>query len=115
MRLTGILAEIVMIIWCSELTEILENAGVKNDMIPRFVDDITLVPTIVPPGWKIRGGRLEFFEDSVIDDDRIPGDIRTMEVIKEIADNISDNLQVTYDFPSNTAFYVTEFRDFILN
>ena len=59
-RLTGILAEIVMILWCSELSRRLEKASIQNDMLPRFVDDITMCPTVIPPGWKLVGLRFQF-------------------------------------------------------
>ena len=100
-RLTGILAEIVMILWCKELSERLETAGVKNDILPRFVDDITMVPTIIPPGWKLLGEKLEYIEKYVAEDEKVSDDERTMRIIKEIADSISENITVTYDIPSN--------------
>ena len=101
-RLTGIMSEIVMILWCCELARRLENVGVENSMMPRFVDDITLVPSVVPPGWKINSaGKLEFIEEFVEEDSKIPEDKRTMDIVKNIADNISENIKVTYDIPSN--------------
>ena len=69
--------------------------------IPRYVDDITLCPEVVPPGWKLEGKELRFFEDKQEEDENVESDKRTMDIIKEIADGICNNIQVTYDIPSN--------------
>ena len=100
-RLTGILAEIIMILWCDDLSRRLETAGIKNSILPRFVDDITMVPTKIPPGWKLIGEKLEYNKDNVAKDMEVNDDDRTMKIIKDIADSISDNIKVTYDIPSN--------------
>ena len=98
-RLTGVLAEIVMIIWCKDLTLKLSEAGIENKIIPRFVDDITLLPSVTPPGVRLVNGKLELFEEHVNSDKQIKADIRTMEIIKEIANGISEGIDVTYDVP----------------
>ena len=90
-----------MILWCIELSRRLENTGIKNEMMPRFVDDITLCPKIIPPGWKYNKGSLIYLEDCVEEDKCESGDKRTMNIIKEIADEIFDNIKVTFDIPSN--------------
>ena len=100
-RLTGILAEIIMILWCQELSNQLEKIGITNDLIPRYVDDITLLPTVVPPGWILASNKLEFVEHLVEEDMKVEDDLRTMTIIQQIANNISDNIQVTFDVPSN--------------
>ena len=38
-RLTGILAEIIMILCCDDLSRKLERVGIKNSILPRFVDE----------------------------------------------------------------------------
>ena len=100
-RLTGVLAEIIMILWCKELAERLIKAGISNQIIPRFVDDITMLPTVIPPGSRLINGKLEHLEEHVFSDIQIEGDKRTMELIKSIADDISESIEVTYDIPSN--------------
>ena len=70
-------------------------------MVPRFVDDISVVPTIVPPGWKIKEGKLEFHAYSAIDDGKILLNINTMDIInKKSSANMSENLKVTYNVSS---------------
>ena len=100
-RLTGILAEIVMIFWCKKLSEKLENIGIKNDLLPRFVDDITMLPTVVPPGVRFEDEKLVLHEKYINDDEKVDEDNRTMNVIQKVANSISENIEVTYDVPSN--------------
>ena len=68
-----------------------------------FVDDMTLLPTVIPAGWKLVNGELIFDENLVEDDMKIEDDVRTMNIIKEIANDISKEIKVTYDAPSNYA------------
>ena len=102
-RLTGILAEVVMIFWTEELSKRLTKIGVVNELISRFVDDMTILPTVIPAGWKVVDNKLVFDEDSVETDMTVEDDARTMKVIQEIANDISDEIQVTFDVPSNYA------------
>ena len=101
MRLTGILAEIIMINWCDKLSKKLKSVGIKNDLLPRFVDDITMLPTVIPPGFKFENDELVFREEHVYEDINVKGDKRTMDIIQIIANSIEENIQVTYDVPSN--------------
>ena len=90
-----------MIKWIKELSLRLEKLGIKNQFIPRYVDDISMCPNVIPPGWKFRNGKLLFDESEVNKDKEIHDDKRTMEIIKEVADEICENIEVTYDVPSN--------------
>ena len=101
LRLTGVLAEIIMILWSKELSEKMTKAGVKNDLIPRFVDDITLLPTVIKPGMRLVDEKLKHFEEHVEADNQVEDDERTMQIISQIANSISDEISVTYDIPSN--------------
>ena len=67
-----------MIIWCVELSTRLEKIGIENKMMPRFVDDITLCPKIIPPGCKYRNGALSLFKECLQEDEREKYDIRIM-------------------------------------
>ena len=100
-RLSGMLAEIVMIFWCQELSKRLEKAGIVNDLIPRFVDDNTPLPTVIPPGMRLVDGELRLDTNLVKEDEKVQGDERTMIIIQDIANNINENIQVTFDVPSN--------------
>ena len=90
-----------MNIWCKNLLDKLIELGISNDILPRFVDDITMLPTVTPPGVRYINGKLEHNEDLVETDNKIEGDRRTMELVQNIANNISDEINVTFDVPSN--------------
>ena len=100
-RLTGVLAELFMLIWCGELKEKLSHAGIVNKVLNRFVDDLTMIQQIIPEGMRLINGKIIFKEDKVDEDKLVPGDKRTMKIIKEIADSIDDDITVTFDTPSN--------------
>ena len=90
-----------MILWCEDLSERLVKAEILNDLMPRFVDDITLLPEVIDPGMKLVDGKLEYFEDCVDEDEKVDDDRRTMNIISDIANNICEDIQVTYNVPSN--------------
>ena len=50
---------------------------------------------------RLINGKLILKEDKVDEDRQIPGDTRTMMIIKEIADSLDDDITVTFDTPSN--------------
>ena len=100
-RLTGLLAEVMMILWCKSLKEKRSLAGIKGELLPRFVDDITILPTVIPSGMRLVDNKLEFSPDLVDTDNNVNGDERTMIIIQEIANSITDDIQVTFDVPSN--------------
>ena len=77
---------------CKELSEKLATAGIENEIIPRFVDDITLLPTVTPPGARLLDGKLIHFEEHVELDKEIKSDKRTMDLISTIANEISDGI-----------------------
>ena len=99
--LTGELAEMQMLIWGNTLKQRLESMSVKNDFQQRLVDDITLVPTVIPKGWKVLDDRLVFSRDQEEVDEDIPDDVRTMKIIQQIANEIDDQFKVTFDVPTN--------------
>ena len=102
-RLTGILAELIMLIWCKLLKNKLSNAGIVNELLSRFVDDITMVQEIIPEGMRLQDDKLVMNVNKISEDSNIPGDIRTMNIIKEIADGIDSDIEVTFDTQSKNA------------
>ena len=100
-RLTGLLAEIIMIIWCKKFSNKLKEIGISNDLLSRYVDDMTVLPTVIPPGVRLEEGKLNMHEDLVEVDSKINDEKRTMDIVENIANSINTNIQVTYDIPSN--------------
>ena len=60
-----------------------------------------MLPTVIPPGFRLEKDSLVFNEKHVPEDAKLKDDKRTMEIITELANNISENIEVTYDIPSN--------------
>ena len=90
-----------MIVWCKELSDRLSKLGITNELFSRFVDDMTLLPTIIPPGWKLENKSLKFHAELVESDMEVEDDVRTMNIIQKVGNSICEEIQVTYDVPSN--------------
>ena len=52
MRLTGVVARVVMDRWARLLKGALDNAGVSVHMLEKYVDDVNLVTSIIESGYK---------------------------------------------------------------
>ena len=97
---TGVAGEIYMLIWCSKLKDTLSKLGIVNKFQHRMVDDITILPDIIKAGYRFDNGKIVYNSDKVDEDDLIPDDVRTMNVIQSVANSLDENIQVTYDVPS---------------
>ena len=99
-ELTGVLADLKMLRWGEKLQEKLESLNIVNSLDDRYVDDITLLPTILPPGLKLVDEKLIMCEEKLIEDNKTPGDERTMKIVQQVANSIDVNIKVTFDVPS---------------
>ena len=52
LRLTGVVARIVMDRWARLLKEALEKAEVPVHMLEKYVDDVNLVTSLIEPGYR---------------------------------------------------------------
>ena len=79
----------------------LVNLGIDLIIFKRYVDDITILMNRVKPGWRFNGDMncMEFKEEEVEADKLIPDDVRSMRILCEIANTISQ-LRFTMDCPS---------------
>ena len=89
-----------MLVWCLKLKNKLSHLRIENRMQPRMVDDITLLPCILKPGSRFENNQIVIHGDKVEEDKMIPSDVRTMNIIKQVANSIDKHIQVTYDVPS---------------
>ena len=78
----------------------LDELGLKNELFEGYVDDTTDVLVAVDPGVKFDGEKLVKDNDKVEEDEQIPEDKRTMEILKDIANTIYKCVQFTVDCPS---------------
>ena len=99
--LTGVLSEIKMLKWCHKFRNTCDNIGIQIDLEDRFVDDITLILEETKPGLKLISGQLVHCEDKFKEDIEIKADKRTMDIVQLVANQIDENIKVTYDVPSN--------------
>ena len=58
------------------------------------------MPTATQPGLTYDGTSLSFCEEQLEKDECLPSDVRTMNLIKQIADSIDENISVSFDVPS---------------
>ena len=89
---TGVASEIKMLKWCLKLKEKLKKLNIVNHLQARLVDDITLIPEVIPPGMKIKNDELVLCRDKEKEDKDIEEDVRTMKIIQEVANHIDADI-----------------------
>ena len=106
--LTGALATIFMLWWSRLFKDKVKDATVNlPDFIMYFlkyyVDDGNLGSEALPPGSRLVDGVVEVVEEFIEEDENVPDDQRTAEIILQIANSVTDSIQLTIDFPSNNS------------
>ena len=101
LELTGNIAQVFMIWWDQQLKLRLGNLGLLVAMYKRYVDDINIAAREVPLGTRYIDGELILDEDAIEIDRSVPGDKRTMEIIKCVGNDIHPSIQLEVDCPSN--------------
>ena len=87
-----------MLIWNTKLGNKLKELEIENDLRERFIDDISIVIDEIEEGIKYSDGKLlKVNEGENIDTN---SEERTMKIIQNIANEIDDNIKVTFDIPS---------------
>ena len=71
-----------------EYLSLLQKLEVKIEVLTGYVDDTFDALVSLDPGVRFEDGKLVVREDLVEEDKNIPGDERTMNVLKEIADQV---------------------------
>ena len=66
-----------------------------------YVDDTNMATWALPPGTRVKGGKLTILQEHVEEDWLVPEDRRTASIIREVANQISGMIQVKEDVPSN--------------
>ena len=100
-RATGIIAQFVMIWWERNFKNKLQLLNINVDLLKRFIDDVNIVCDEIKPGTEYCDGVLAVNEEKEILDRDRPIDLVTMEVVRKVADDVSDMLKFTTDVPSN--------------
>ena len=100
-KLTERLGKILMKRHSRQYLKLLQEVGLKNELFETYVDDTTDVMVAVDPGVRFDGEKLVKREELVENDANVPEDVRTMDVLKDIANTFYDCVQFTTDCPSN--------------
>ena len=100
-RATGVIAQLVMISWDRRFKEKLRELHIDFDLLKRFVDDINGLFVALKPGSEYKEGKLSINTEKIEEDKEIEEDERTMKVIKDIANDIEEMIQMTTDVPTN--------------
>ena len=93
--------------WDLKMAEKLEENGIYVECNGRYVDDVDIVIESIPPGWRWveeasdRGGRMEYDDEWVLEDEKEPLDRHTMNILVKIADSIKSDLYFEGDCCSN--------------
>ena len=96
----GFIALLVMRWWSIKFKEKLAEATIENKLLKIYVDDTNGVFQTIRAGIQFKDGKLEYNENKKLEDENVPDDERTMEVIKDIANSVDPMIKMTIDFPS---------------
>ena len=64
----------------------------------RYVDDTVILCNVINNGWSYDKNKNEMVYSEVSDE--LDDEVRTMNILSEIANSINPNIQMTTDFPS---------------
>ena len=89
-----------MITWDRRLKAELKNLKIIFEVIKRFIDDINGVFGVLPLGTEYKDGVLQVNVAKIEEDKEVDADLRTMKIIKDIANDVDSMIQMTIDVPS---------------
>ena len=101
LKLTGEIADCLMIDWDKKLLVELEKYGMVPDIYSRFKDDIQIAVESLEKGSKIVDNKLVIDENKKIIDENKTDTETTMEIIQNMANSISPIIKVTVETPCN--------------
>ena len=102
-RAIGVIANIVMIWWYEQLTSKFEDLKIVAHLLKIYVDDVNGLYDPIEAGLDFEEGKLTYSDDKAEEDEEVPADIRTMRIIRKVANSIDPMIQMTIDAPSNHA------------
>ena len=101
LKLTGEVADCVMVEWDKKLNEKLKKVDIKPLVYTRFKDDITVITESVEKGTKLVDGELVMDDHKKMEDERKTDAKVTMDIIVEIANSIDPMIKLTTETPCN--------------
>lgn len=100
-ELTGNIAQVFMIWWDRSLISRLTGLGIELRMCKRYVDDVNLAMNELPLGTRYSNGTVSIDDGAIEEDLHVPGDKRTMDIVKAIGNSVHPSIQLEVDVPSN--------------
>ena len=101
--LSGEVGRLTMGEWDLDFTNLLDRNGIRYEMDKRYVDDINILMEAIPHGyrWVQEWKRLEYDMDWALEDEHIPLDTFTTDLMVTMANSIKKQLQFEGDCASN--------------
>ena len=92
-------ASIYMLLWDRDFLQKLKKLGIHVDLYKRYVDDTLVILRSIRKGWKFckRKKKMVFDPD---EDDEMEDDARTFSVLRDIANEVDKDIQMTSEYPS---------------
>ena len=108
LELAGAMARVVMLWWDKKFIELAKNNLIELYLYLRYIDDQNMAVKPLAPGtrWVVgpwldgMGGKMVVKEELVEEDMLLPDDMRTMEELRKMADDICPMIQLEEDYPS---------------
>ena len=101
LRLTGEIADCLMIDWDMKLLAELESHNIVPELYTRFKDDIAVVVESLEKGSTLEEGKI-VVDDRKIQEDKNRNDTEiTMDIIQELANSINPKIKLTVETPCN--------------
>ena len=94
------ISDIYMLIWDLSFLTKLKNMGIKVSVYKRYVDDITVVMRMIEAGWHFDRNRGKLVFNPEHEYAALEPDHRTMSVLRDIANGLDSDIQLTIDVPS---------------
>ena len=101
MELTGVVAQIFMVWWDRQYRGRLQDVNIQLKLHERYIDDTNMMVKKSEIGARYEDGHIVITEDSINEDEGVPDDKRTMELLQAIANSIHPSIKMTIDYPSN--------------
>ena len=100
MDLTVELASIYMSIWDEKFRLRLLKLGLDLDLYKRYVDDSLQIGGAIDIGWEYCRTKKKLVYKEEAEYDSLPPDQRTFNIMRDIANEIDDSIQMEVDVPS---------------
>ena len=100
-KLTEKLGRLLMKRHDKKYQQLLRKLKIEEELSERYVDDEVEALAAIEPGVRFEGGKLIKDDSKVEEDEMIPDDQRTFDLLKNIGNSIFDCIQFTVDVPSS--------------